>query len=255
MNLRARFCLMGSALALSLIGSAAVCHGQSTTTTTWVWTPYDHDAARVRALQAINDADLSKQDIASVIGLLRDLRDAETSYMLSTGITANDLMAHSGTQFASHETRVDTARRAYLDRRDSIWKTIHERLGDPKANAIHNLVEFRGTHPTTAYYTTDRIRRMDEVFTWWDNRNSGQTVVATTTVTTEPGRAHRDLSTTVVGVAPLTTREMVDLMEAKLIAMTGSHEAAWILQGMYGDVQSDDIKFAREQMLRVWDWQ
>ena len=92
------------------------------------------------------------------------------------------------------------------------------------------------------------------LFTWWDDRNSGQTVVATTTVTTEPvGRAHREMMT-FTNVAPLSYRELADLMEAKLIAMTGSQDAAWIWQGMYGNLASDDIKFAREKFMRVWDW-
>jgi len=257
MNMRARICLLGSALALSLIGSAGAAKAQ--TTTVWTWTPYDYPTARVHALQAMNDADLTKQDIASVIGLLRDLRDAEMNYTMASAITTNDLTAHTGTQNAGFETRVNDARRIYMDKRESVWRVIHERLGDKKANALHDLVEFSSAQPmTTTYYynNADRIRRIDEIFTWWDNRNSGQTVVATTTVTTDPsGRAHRDIiSTNYMGVAPLTYRDLVELMESKLIAMTGSPDTAWILQGMYGGVASDDLKFAREKSMRVWEW-
>ena len=252
MNLRARFCMIGSALALGLIGSASAISAQ---TTEVIWTPYDYDTARVRGLQAINDADFSKHEIASVLGLLQDLRDAEMQYRMTTVITADDLMAHTGTQYASHETRVNDARQAFMTRRDSIWATITERLGPSKADALRNLVEFRpATVTTTTYYTSDRIRRIDEILTWWDNRSSGQKVATTTTVVTDPtGFAHRDMRTSFIGVAPLTHAELADLMEAKLVAMTGSDEGAWILQGMHGDMDSSDIKFARETMLRVWE--
>lgn len=246
--------MIGSAVALSLIGSAGAVGAQATTDI--VWTPYDYDTARVRAIQAINDADFSKQDIASVLGLIRDLRDSEMNYRMSQVITSDDLMAYSGTAHASHETRVNDARQAFMTQRDSIWATITERLGASKADALRNLVEFRPAMvTTTTYYDSPRIRRIDEILTWWDNKNSGKTVVTTTTVTPEPtGFAHRDFSkTTFIGVAPLTHAELADLMEAKLIAMTGSDEAAWMLQGMSGDLDSSDIKFARERMLRVWD--
>ena len=60
--------------------------------------------------------------------------------------------------------------------------------------------------------------------------------------------------TTLRGVAPITYRDLVELMEAKLIAMTGSHDAAWILQGMHSSMGSDDLRYAREKMMRVWEW-
>lgn len=69
--------------------------------------------------------------------------------------------------------------------------------------------------------------------------------VQVTTVTT---------TTTIRGAAPLKPRELADLLEAKLIAMTGSHDAAWILQGMHGRVRSDDVKAAYERRMRVWEW-
>ena len=72
----------------------------------------------------------------------------------------------------------------------------------------------------------------------------------TTTVTVQ----RTTIITPMRGVAPITYRDLVELMEAKLIAKTGSHDAAWILQGMHSRMGSDDLRNAREKWLRVWEW-
>ena len=252
MNLRARICLMGSALALSLIGSAGIAKAQ--TTADFTWTPYNYETSRVRALQAINDADLSKDQMASIIGLLYDLRDSERDSRLATAFSAEDLMAEHGTNYASHETRVNDIFRTYSDRRDRIWSLIRDRIGASKADTLKALVEWNPPAMQTSYYD-DRIRRIDTLLTEWDALHGG-TTVATTTVTTDiSGRAHMSpAGMTFANVSPLTYSELAELMQAKLIAMTGSADVAWVWQGIHGGADSEDIKFARQRYMREWDW-
>ena len=126
------------------------------------------DARRVRALDAINRADLSKDEIASILPLLRDLEESEQMRRNDIARLENEL------QFAepgdvSVESRISEINAAHRDREARIWNTITERIGSTKAMMLRQLVDDSAVSvDQSAYYRSDHIARIDQMLTEWD---------------------------------------------------------------------------------------
>lgn len=55
------------------------------------------------------------------------------------------------------------------------------------------------------------------------------------------------------GTAPLRYKELADILETKLIAKAGSHEAMWIYQGLRGRIDRNDVRRTKDKLMRVWE--
>ena len=125
------------------------------------------ESRRVRALDAINRADLSKSEIASILPLLRDLEESERIRRSDFARLEQDLLfAERGD--ISVEARIAEINAAHNDRVSKIWMTISDRIGAGKSAMLRSLVDDTAVIDQTAYYQSDRIARMDSIMAEWD---------------------------------------------------------------------------------------
>lgn len=125
------------------------------------------ETRKARALDAINRADLSKEEIASILPLLRDLEMSERIRRADLARLENDLLFASKGDI-NVESRIAEINAAHRDRINKIWMTITDRIGVTKATTLRSLVDDSVIVDQTAYYRSDFIARTDSIFAEWD---------------------------------------------------------------------------------------
>ena len=161
---------LGAACALLTLGFSVV----SASAQTFIETQGDFaawsEARRAKALDAINRADLSKQEIASILPLLRDLERSEQIRRADLAQLENDLLfAKKGDIIV--DSRIATINAAHRERVSKIWMTITERIGATKAATLRSLVDDT-VIDQSAYYRSERISRIDQIIIDWDKATS-----------------------------------------------------------------------------------
>ena len=124
------------------------------------------EARRARALDAINQADLSKQEIASILPLLRDLERSEQMRRADFGRLENDLLFTKKGDI-NVDSRIAAINAAHRERVNKIWMTISQRIGSTRAATLRMLVDDTVVDQS-AYYRSDRITRIDQILLDWD---------------------------------------------------------------------------------------
>lgn len=278
-------CLTGAVLALGMASLPAGAQDKTTikqTTTTTQTTQISQDRimsmrndmswdrtlpsspaqSKMVLLQMMTDKGFTKSDLLRCVPLLEDLRDAETIYLFG--------MEDSASYWAtlpdqSKMNGMDTARSystRFRDKREAIWNGITAACGADKASVLRPLVEPTRIDVSTYSYTDEHLQRIDQLIRDWDRlaaarvaanpsgNNTASTVsvetVTTTTTTTIPGIE-------VYSFPPLTTADVVDVMEMRLAALEadGLPEAIIAIRGH--ELTSPNLQFLREKHLKYWD--
>ena len=120
---------------------------------------------KAKAVDAINRADFSKKEIASILPLLSDLENSERMRKADIAGLENDLI------FSRKHIDVD-ARLSEIDARQysrvsKIWTAIADRIGPTKMAVLRDTVE-GGRIDEMAYYRSDHLARIDTLIAEWD---------------------------------------------------------------------------------------
>jgi hypothetical protein len=214
-------------------------------------------------LRTLKDSGFGKAEIIKVLPLFEDLRDAEIMYKFSVDDAADNwaMMRHRDSDNGSD--RVRTSAQTFRDKRESIWNAIGAAVGTDKAMALRPLVEPVKQDISTASYTDSHLERIDQLIKEWDRQSAERTAslpntgnntastvsVETTTVTTTtmiPGIE-------VYSFPPLTTQDVVDVLEMRLAAMEGMGAPDAVLAIRGHELTSPNLRWLREKNLKYWD--
>lgn len=214
---RARYCLTGAVLALSLVGVSSVANSQTssstsvqttqtqtspgqtvqstTVQTSYITTPtgaYETylpsipNAQEALALQAIMDAGITTRDIELILPLLRDLRNEQHWLQANTDQAISDLVAaRSSSEVKQTGTAaVQDAAQKFRDHRDHIWSTIADRIGAAKADTLRSIVNPPLGNPAFAQDFNERMSRIDSLIARLNSFGNGTQTASTTETTT-----------------------------------------------------------------------
>jgi len=215
-------------------------------------------------LRTLKDNNLGKAEIIKILPLFEDLRDAENAYKYNIDDAADNwaMMRHSDSMNGADYVR--SSAQTFRDKRDAIWNAIGAAVGSDKAMALRPLVEPVKQDISTANYTDTHLQRIDQLIKEWDrqsaermaaNPNPGngtastvsvETTTTTTTMTTIPGIE-------VYSFPPLTTSDVVDVLETRLAALeaVGAPDAVLAIRGH--ELTSPNLRWLREKNLKYWD--
>jgi len=265
--------LAGTILALALVILPALAQNnqaRTVTTTTYTSTttaydmtmPVSPESDEIIALQSLSDRNFTKRDCEKVLPLLMDLQTAEDNYFDQTHYTVFTLAsAHDATKIdMSAPGGYYAYQQGFRDKRDRIWAACDKEIGSDKCNALRNLIEPQRVDLSITNYHTAWLDRIDQDLREWDRISAarmaanGQTPNTSTTVTVSTTTTNVDTSVipdTFYTFAPLTTRELVDVVWMKMTARHPDPEAWMSIRGP-GEVTSPDMQFVREHHLRSW---
>jgi hypothetical protein len=131
------------------------------------------EARRVRAVDAINKMDLSEEEIASILPLIRDLEDSERMRRADIDRLEHEML-FDGRNEVSVESRMAEINTMHRDRVTRIWETISDRIGADRAMTLRRMVDDSMQIDQTAYYQSDRIARIDSIMVEWDKATAAR---------------------------------------------------------------------------------
>jgi len=261
--------LLTTCVLLAPVSLAAQQQGQNTS-----WdVPVSPFAAEVTAIDTFRTIDLKGKEIAVILPLLIDLRDAENTLWADTSIMANRFLSGTASSESSMKPSeaVDKAMNIYRHKRDRIWDTIGKRIGTDKANSLRNLVQPKVEH-VDSLAVDDGIRRIDTLIAQWDTASAARiaqyggttppatvTVEKTTIITTTPGRAHVSerfgsaWGDAYMVPAPLKVDDLVRLLRQKLINDYASPQGRRVFWYFNGDLEPQDLNFLWLTRLGYYD--
>lgn len=221
---------------------------------TWAWN--DH----MVAVEAVKDLDLNAENIAGILPLLQDLRNAERAMFADLAAVTHEMLVRPS-DWSPDTARIVTigsAKEMYRTSREKIWRTISDRIGSAKVMSLRKLVE-PTMHRIEPVALTDRVQRIDMLIAQWDKQSADR--IAATGITpsgdvavfvtpaplTAPGFAHRtDLSaetSVYYDSPPLTTTELIQVLENRLVGLVGAwdHRDLWFHRNddLTGNMLSD----------------
>jgi hypothetical protein len=269
MERRAGFCLAGTLLALGLASLPAISQDQNTHKDRYLYTnmdwtvPASPEQDRMLAVQTLNDRGFTKADIIAVLPLLEDLQTAEGNYDWTMHHSATILMLNPDSTSATSD-----AARDYRSAHDSIWNTITQKVGADKAAALRQLIEPAQQDVSTFTYRSARLDRINSLLADLDREEadriamiqrsqSGQNgTAAPTTASVETTFTRTTVTDVLPGftcytLPPLTTSQLVDILNVKLAHMEGDPEGIMMLSDE-GRLTSPEIRFLREH--KLWTW-
>jgi hypothetical protein len=268
MERRAGLCLAGTLLALGLASLPAIAQDQNTHKDRYLYTnmdwtvPVSPEQDRWQAIQTLNDHGFTKGDIFAVLPLLEDLKAAEDNYDWAAHHSATILMMDP-----DRKSDMSDAARDYRSAHDSIWNTITQKIGADKANALRQLIEPTQQDVSTFTYRSARLARIDSLLADLDREEADRIAMIQASQSGQNGQAAPTTAsvettftrTTVVDVTPgftcytlppLTTSQLVDILNAKLAHMEGDSEGIMMLDE--DRLSSPELRFLREH--KLWTW-
>jgi len=287
---RAAICLTGTVLAFSLVSLPALAQngnnnaGQNTTRrgrrnranrnmnmqsgATYNYSygdmslPVADETQEAQAIQTLTDRGFGRAEIESVLPLLRDLQTAENGYYDATYMAAFTALG-SNNSSANAPDEYQAARQSYRDRHDAIWSTIRQKVGDDRANALQALVEPVPMSTTDIAYSSPHLTRIDQLLAQWDqeaatrmaaNGGSPNTVTTTTTTVSVENAPNRGaVPVTIYSFPPLTTSQLINLLQNRLAVLVGTPEAAMSMHS--GEmITSPRLQYLEQRKLGTWTW-
>lgn len=287
---RAAICLTGTVLAFSLVSLPALAqnnagrndNGQNTTRrgrrnranrtmnmqsgATYNYSygdmslPVADETQEAQAIQTLTDRGFGRAEIENVLPLLRDLQTAENGYYDATYMAAFTALGSNNSTSATDEYQ--SARQTYRDRHDAIWSTIRQKVGDDRANALQALIEPVPMRTTDIAYSSPHLTRIDQLLAEWDqeaatrmaaNGGTPTTTTTTTTVSVENAPTTPAVPVTIYSFPPLTTTQLISLLQNRLAVLVGTPEAAMSLHS--GEMlTSPRLQYLEQRKLGTWTW-
>jgi hypothetical protein len=228
--------------------------------------PLTPSASNIWALRQMANAGISDKDMMVVLPLLQDLRDAEADYYGRNSADMYNILASSDMSVAAGNNDLTVARQAFRDKREGIWNTIRQKIGDQKASVLEALVE-RMPQTIATTYTDSNLQQIDVLLAQWDTeeqarlamiQNGANGAVASAPVATNASVVTTTATTTTTAVPvtiysfpPLTTSELVNLMQNRLAFVNGNDETA--LQLHPGEnLTSERLDHFAQKRLAIW---
>ena len=218
----------------------------------------------VKVMQVISDKGFTNEDLVGILPLLQDLRDARTECDSKHSAIYTDLVLTRGDKAAA-EASVRDCERVLADRQRNIWNTISDKVGADKANALRATVEPMTEDVSKYAYTSPRLQRIETMLVELDRMaaariaanggtpdQSGVVPASVVTVTTVTTRVEPAIPITVTTAPIVSERDLVDIIEEKIVANEIGHSEYMIFIPTYRDLKTTDVTFLREQNLKVW---
>ncbi len=197
MKRRAGYCLIGAILALGITGLTAPSQAQR------IVDPTDNYDTGVNlfelkvnsdlqylpgprgllTLEALRSIGFSDQNIADVLPLLIDYRDALTLRTMDEAQLTQDMMSNTSGNFSGTQRSTEINQR-FRDRVDKIWQTATDRVGADKVARLRELVGdaiIERTVTTTAY-TDEHLNNIDRLMADWDRLSTERTARQNTVI-------------------------------------------------------------------------
>jgi len=222
--------------------------------------PVADETQEAWAIHNLTERGFGRAEIESVLPLLADLQTAENNYYDATYMAAFTALG-SNNSSASTPDEYQNARQMYRDRHDAIWSTIRQKVGDDRANALQALVEPVPMSTTDIAYSSPHLTRIDQLLAEWDqeaatrmaaNGGTPTTTTTTTTVSVENAPTTPAVPVTIYSFPPLTTTQLISLLQNRLAVLVGTPEAAMSLQGR--PITSTRLQYLEQRKLGTWTW-
>jgi len=223
--------------------------------------PYSVSGEQVYGVQQLANAGFTDMDIIAVLPLLEDLRAEEASFHGRHAADMVYILASTDMDRAAKDVDLNRARESFRDARRATWSAIRHKIGDQKADVLESLIEPM-PQTTTIAYTDPGLAAIDATLAELDKTIASDTVVQTAlqangTVTTASTVTTTETTTmalpiTVYSFPPLTTSELVDILQDHLAYVHGTDSTAFQINSGRR-LTSEDMTHFRDRRLGMWD--
>jgi hypothetical protein len=231
--------------------------------------PFTPSADEIWALRKMANAGINDHDIMVVLPLLQDLRESEADYYARNSADMYNILASTDMSAAAGNNDLSVARQAFRDKREGIWNVIRQRIGDQKGSTLESMVVPMPQTISMAY-TDGTLQQIDSLLAQWDTEEqarlamiqNGTNGATNAVVTTAPAATNAVITTTtttttsvapmtIYSFPPLTTAELVTMLQNRLAFVHGNEETA--LQLRPGErLTSEKLDHFKQRRLEVW---